>query len=71
VVDKHQEVFTPPRTWKGEPLGAASGGEGDHDHDGRGFDMVFDLTGETAAEKPELVSASVPWYPHPHERPDK
>jgi len=44
--DNHLDIFTPPKTWKG----ADSKGRGD------GFDVVFDLTGETSAEKPEIVS---------------
>jgi hypothetical protein len=39
-------VFTPPETWNGVELRGR----------GEGFDIVFDLTGETSAEKPEIVS---------------
>ncbi|KAK8865698.1 hypothetical protein IAR55_000843 [Kwoniella newhampshirensis] len=45
-VDRHEEVFTPPRTWKGEKIQREAGG---------GFDVVFDLTGETGFDKPELI----------------
>ena len=43
-VDKHTEVFTPPKLWRERDTGWEC------------FDVVYDLTGETAYDKPELVS---------------
>jgi hypothetical protein len=44
--ENHLDIFTPPKTWNGSDLKGR----------GEGFDVVFDLTGETSAEKPEIVS---------------
>lgn len=52
VKERHADLFTPPSEWRGSRL--AGEGEG-----GNGFDVAFDLTGETAAEKPELVGLSL------------
>jgi hypothetical protein len=46
--ENHLDIFTPPKSWNGADLK----GKGD------GFDVVFDLTGETSAEKPEIVNPS-------------
>jgi hypothetical protein len=46
--ENHLDIFTPPKSWNGADLK----GKGDGD----GFDVVFDLTGETSAEKPEIVN---------------
>ena len=45
--ENHLDIFTPPKTWNDQPV------EGR----GEGFDVVFDLTGETSAEKPEIVGS--------------
>jgi hypothetical protein len=45
--ENHPDIFTPPKTWNGADLKGR----------GEGFDVVFDLTGETSAEKPEIVSS--------------
>jgi hypothetical protein len=39
----HEVVFAPPSEWAGQPTGWV------------GFDVVYDLTGETGFDKPELV----------------
>lgn len=39
----HGDVFAPPSEWAGHPTGWV------------GFDVVYDLTGETGFDKPELV----------------
>lgn len=43
VVERHADVFTPPAQWGGAETGWTR------------FDVVFDLTGETGFDKPELV----------------
>jgi hypothetical protein len=44
--ENHLDIFIPPKTCNGSDLKGR----------GEGFDVVFDLTGETSAEKPEIVS---------------
>jgi hypothetical protein len=44
-VANHETIFTPPATWNDAPLKTR----------GPAFDVVFDLTGETSAEKPEIA----------------
>ncbi|WWD18123.1 hypothetical protein CI109_102572 [Kwoniella shandongensis] len=46
-VERHDEVFTPPKNWKEKELELGEGREG--------FDVVFDLTGDTSFDKPELI----------------
>ncbi|WVF70673.1 hypothetical protein IAT40_005466 [Kwoniella sp. CBS 6097] len=45
---RHTELFTPAKEWKGAALKS----------DGEGFDVVFDLTGETGFDKPEILQIS-------------
>jgi hypothetical protein len=45
LVDRHREIFTPPSTWNGQ----------ERDWAERGFEVVFDLTGEMGFDRPELV----------------
>ncbi|GFZ43262.1 hypothetical protein JCM24511_00981 [Saitozyma sp. JCM 24511] len=42
--ERHAEVFTPPQQWAGGSISWE-----------RGFDVVFDLTGEIGYDKPELM----------------
>lgn len=46
--ENHLDIFTPPKSWNGSDLQGR----------GEGFDVVFDLTGETSAEKSEIVRSS-------------
>ncbi len=43
-VDRHVEVFTPPKEWNGAALEER-------------FDVVYDLSGEIGFDKPELVGS--------------
>ncbi|WVQ97048.1 hypothetical protein IAU59_004158 [Kwoniella sp. CBS 9459] len=47
---RHTELFAPPKEWKGATI--RSEGEG------LGFDVVFDLTGETGFDRPEILQIS-------------
>jgi hypothetical protein len=49
-VERHAEVFTPPSEWNGESAV----------WEGKGFDVVFDLTGDISFDKPELVRRPSP-----------
>ncbi|WWD05520.1 hypothetical protein V865_003598 [Kwoniella europaea PYCC6329] len=49
---KHSELFTPPKEFKGTKL--LSRGKGDF----KGFDIVFDLTGELGFDRPEILQIS-------------
>ena len=44
---RHQEIFTPPSVWDGL----------ERDWEQRGFEVVYDLTGEMGFDRPELVSS--------------
>ena len=45
LVDRHQDIYTPPSTWNGQAVDWAE----------RGFEVVYDLTGEMGFDRPELV----------------
>ena len=49
LVARHQDIYTPPSNWNGEPRDWAT----------RGFEVVYDLTGEMGFDRPELVSVQV------------
>ncbi|WVQ85476.1 hypothetical protein IAT38_007641 [Cryptococcus sp. DSM 104549] len=49
-VERHAELFQAPGEWKGLKLEREEGFEG--------FDVVFDLTGDTSFDKPELLQVT-------------
>ncbi|TYJ55907.1 hypothetical protein B9479_003430 [Cryptococcus floricola] len=49
-VEKHAELFKLPKEWNGRELYG--------DEVEKGFDVVFDLTGDTSFDKPELIQIS-------------
>lgn len=71
-VQTHPKVFRAPYDkWRGVKLSVEKKDDDDEATDERGFDVVYDLTGETAYDKPELIRINLLFFflTHTHSRP--